>query len=120
MKEDNFYPFDTSNISKDLLDSINIISNWMIMNNISHVGGLTNRKYCDLLEEKLKEKDAAIDAHCRDWADDDTRVKEMCEPIVGKDFIDGADSDYFVSILDVVEEVVKKYNDLKEKLDTSS
>jgi hypothetical protein len=61
------------------------------------------------LENKIIEQDQLIKLLCDDWAEDDTRIKEMCEPIVGKDFIDG-DGYSFVCMVDVVEEVVKKYN----------
>jgi hypothetical protein len=65
--------------------------------------------HIDELTKLLKEKDQMIKLLCDDWAYDDTRIKEMCEPIVGKDFVDG-DGYSFVSMLDVVEENVKKYN----------
>jgi hypothetical protein len=69
--------------------------------------------YITELEEKLKEREEFIDRAFEDWADYDTRIEEMLEPIIGKEFIEG-DTYCVPGTVVCVEELVKKYNKLKE------
>jgi hypothetical protein len=67
------------------------------------------KKHIEDLEKKLKEKDERIKFLCEDWTDDETRIEEMLEPIIGREFIDG---NIYCSpgTVGCVEELVKKYN----------
>jgi hypothetical protein len=63
-------------------------------------------------EKKLEEREEFIKRTFEDWADDDTRVEKMLEPIIGKEFIDG--NSYCVpGTVGCVEEIINKYNELK-------
>jgi DNA repair exonuclease SbcCD ATPase subunit len=71
------------------------------------------KKHIEDLEKKLKEKDERIKLLCEDWTDDENMIEEMLEPIIGREFIDG---NIYCSpgTVGCVEELVKKYNNLKE------
>lgn len=76
--------------------------------------------YVTELEEKvlgrdkvIKEKEEFIYRAFDEWAYDDTKIEEMLEPIIGKEFIEG-DSYCVPGTVACVEELVKKYNNLKE------
>ncbi|NBO98746.1 MAG: hypothetical protein EBU90_01280 [Proteobacteria bacterium] len=74
------------------------------------------KKHIEDLEKKLKEKDERIKLLCEDWTDDETRIEEMLEPIIGREFIDG---NIYCSpgTVGCVEELVKKYNEQKNTLE---
>jgi hypothetical protein len=67
-------------------------------------------------EKKLKEKEEFIDRAFEEWAYDDTKIEEMLEPILGKEFIEG-DTYCVPGTVACVEEVVKKYDELKLEKD---
>jgi len=67
-------------------------------------------------EKKLEEKEELIDRAFDEWAYDDTKIEEMLEPIIGKEFIEG-DSYCVPGTLACVEELVKKYDELKLERD---
>lgn len=64
--------------------------------------------YVAELEEKLKEKEELIDRAFDEWAYDDTKIEEMLEPIIGKEFIEG-DSYCVPGTVGCVEKLVEKY-----------
>ncbi len=72
------------------------------------------KKHIEDLEKKLKQKDERIKLLCEDWTDDETRIEEMLEPIIGREFIDG---NIYCSpgTVGCVEELVKKYNHTVER-----
>ena len=65
--------------------------------------------YVTELEEKLKEKEEYIKRVFEDWADDDIRIEEMLEPIIGKEFIEG-DTYCVPGTVACVEKLVERYN----------
>jgi len=67
-------------------------------------------------EKKLEEKEEFIDRAFDEWAYDDTKIEEMLEPIIGKEFIEG-DSYCVPGTVACVEELVKKYDELKLERD---
>ena len=67
-------------------------------------------------EKKLEEKEEFINRAFDEWAYDDTKIEEMLEPIIGKEFIEG-DSYCVPRTLVCVEELVKKYDELKLERD---
>jgi predicted mannosyl-3-phosphoglycerate phosphatase (HAD superfamily) len=67
------------------------------------------------LETKLKEKEDFIKRAFEDWANDDIKIEQLVEPIIGRKFIDG-DSYCVPGTVGCVEELVKKYNELNEEL----
>jgi hypothetical protein len=67
-------------------------------------------------EKRLEEREEFIKRTFEDWADDDIRVEEMLEPIIGREFIEG-DKYCVPGTVGCVEEVVKKYNELKLEKD---
>jgi hypothetical protein len=67
-------------------------------------------------EKRLEDREEFIKRTFEDWADDDTKIEEMLEPIIGREFIDG-DKYCVPGTVGCVEEVVKKYNELKLEKD---
>ena len=65
------------------------------------------------LEEKLKEKEEFIDRAFDEWAYDDTKIEEMLEPIIGKEFIEG-DSYCVPGTVACVEKLVERYKHIVE------
>lgn len=70
--------------------------------------------YVTELEEKLKEKEEFIDSTFEEWADNDTKIEEMLEPILGKEFIEG-DSFCVPRTVVCVEKLVERYNHIVER-----
>jgi hypothetical protein len=68
------------------------------------------------LETKLKEKEDFIKRTFEDWADDDIKIEQLVEPIIGRKFIDG-DSYCVPGTVVCVEKLVKNYNELKLEKD---
>lgn len=76
--------------------------------------------YEENFEKLLNERDEKEDFIKRtfeDWAEDDVMIENILEPILGRDFING-DSYCVPGIVACVEELVKKYNELKLEKDS--
>lgn len=73
------------------------------------------KKHIEDLKKKLKEKEEFIDRAFDEWAYDDTKIEEMLEPIIGKEFIEG-DSYCVPGTVACVEKLVEKYNEQAEKI----
>jgi hypothetical protein len=98
-------------IPEEIIKAEQTLSSWMKMNNIQEFGGIADRNLfngkIEELEKKLKESEERVKLLCSDWAEDDTAIKELCEPFVGKEFIDD-NSGYFITMVEVVEETIKR------------
>ncbi|CAB5226253.1 hypothetical protein UFOVP760_32 [uncultured Caudovirales phage] len=76
--------------------------------------------YEENFEKLLNERDEKEDRIKRtfeDWAEDDVMIENMLEPILGREFING-DSYCVPGIVACVEELVKRYNELKLEKDS--
>lgn len=73
---------------------------------------------CDFLIEQHKELTSAIKTInylCRDWADDDTRVKKLATPFLSEQELNG--NEYgFHGVVEVVECLVAKLTSMELKL----
>ena len=58
------------------------------------------------LERQIEELQTIIRRECEDWAEDDTKMRELCAPIVGQKFVDG-DSYAVPDMVTCAEEAIK-------------
>lgn len=68
------------------------------------------------LEKEVEEKEKTIKFMCLDWADDDTRTREIAAKFIPQKKIDG-DSYFMPNIVDLFEELAKIISNYKEGLD---
>ena len=78
MNMDNFY-------GKDVPEVKSTTTSTFRYNDDALVDAKTINAYIDELEEKEELINRAFD----EWAYDDTKIEEMLEPIIGKEFIEG-------------------------------
>ena len=77
---------------------------------------LVDAKTINAYIEELEEKEELINRAFEEWSDNDTKIEKMLEPILGKEFIEG--NSYCVpGAVCCVEELVKKYDELKLEKD---